>query len=63
MFGMLRNLIKAAVAVTLTPGAIVADIVTLPSSAYRGDGNPFWRTGALLNAAGKSVSKAIDSDA
>jgi hypothetical protein len=63
MFGLLGNLTKAAVAVALTPIALVVDIVTLPASAYRGDDHPFGRIGHLLNAAGKSVNKALDSDA
>jgi hypothetical protein len=63
MFGILGNLTKAAVAMALTPVALVVDLVTLPASANRGDDHPFGRTGELLNAAGKNVSKAIDSDA
>jgi hypothetical protein len=63
MFGILGNLTKAAVSVALTPVAIVVDVVTLPASAERGEDHPFQRTGNLLNSAGKSVSKAIDSDA
>jgi hypothetical protein len=62
MFGILRNLTKAAVAVALTPVALVVDILTLFASADHEDDHPFGRTGDLLNAAGKSVNKAIDSD-
>ena len=60
MFG---NLMKAAVAVALTPVAVVVDLVTLPVSAERGDDHPFGRTTKLLNSAGKNVEKAIDGDA
>jgi hypothetical protein len=63
MFRILGNLTKAAVAVALTPIALVVDIVTLPASAYRGDVHPFGHTVDLLNEAGKSANKAIDSDA
>ena len=63
MFGILSNLTKAAVAVALMPVAIAVDIVTLPASAERGDDHPFQRTGDLLNAAGKNISKAVDDDA
>lgn len=63
MFGILGNLTKAAVAVALTPVAVVMDVVTLPASAERGDDHPFQRTGDLLNAAGKNISKAVDGDA
>ncbi|MFZ2524442.1 MAG: hypothetical protein WAW87_03915 [Candidatus Ferrigenium altingense] len=47
----------------LTPVAVVVDVVTLPASAERGDDHPFQRTGDLLNAAGKNISKAVDGDA
>lgn len=60
MFG---NLLKAAVAVALTPVAIVADVVTMPASADRGDAHPFGMTGALLKAAGENVSKAVSMGA
>jgi len=62
MFGILGNLTKAAVAVALTPAALVVDIVTSPASAERGEENPFWRTGDLISSVGKNVKKAIDSD-
>ena len=60
MFGILGNLTKAVVAVALTPVAVAVDIVTLPASAERGEDHPFGRTAALLDSAGKSVSKAIE---
>lgn len=63
MFGILGNLTKAVVAVALTPVALAVDIVTLPASAERGENHPFGRTGDLLNAAGKNISKAVDGDA
>ena len=55
---MLGNLLKAAIAVALTPVAIVADVVTLPASAFRDD-HTFGITGSLLRAAGENVSKAV----
>lgn len=63
MFGILEKLTKAAVAVALTPVAVVADVLTIGASADRGDDHPFTRTAKLLNSAGKNVSKAVDSDA
>lgn len=55
---MLFELAKAAVAVAITPVALVADIMTLPESAESGR-DPFSRTAGLLNAAGKNVSYAV----
>lgn len=62
MFGMLENLTKAAIAVAVTPVALVVDVVTLPASAEPGR-EPFERTGNLLKSAGENISKAVDSDA
>jgi hypothetical protein len=57
---MFKKLMKAAVAVTLSPVALVADIVTLPASADSGR-SPFSRTGKLLDSAGKNVSDAVSA--
>ena len=62
MFGLIENLTKATVSVVLTPVAIVADIVTLPASAERGDDHPFGMTEELLTNAGKCVKQAINPD-
>lgn len=53
---MFSNLLKAVVGVVVTPVSIVADIVTLPSTAYENKG-PFDRTAKTLN----QVSAAIDA--
>lgn len=60
MFGMISKLAKAAVAVAVTPVALVVDVVTMPASADRGDSHPFKRTGQLLEVAGKNVKEAVD---
>lgn len=58
MFGTLANVVKAGVALAASPVALVADIVTLPSTAY--DGKPaFGRTGKMLDAAGSCISEAV----
>lgn len=55
---MFNRLVKAAVAVTLSPVAVVADVVRLPSTAF--DGKPaFGLTESMLNAAGENVAKAV----
>jgi hypothetical protein len=54
---LLSNLARAATAVVLTPAAVVADVLTLPDSAYRGTG-PFPRAAGLLKAAGECVTEA-----
>jgi hypothetical protein len=55
---MLLKLVKAAVAVTLSPVAVVVDVVTLPESADSGR-HPFSRTADLLHSAGKNVTDAV----
>jgi hypothetical protein len=57
---MLKKLLKAAVAVTVSPVALAVDILTLPESADSGR-HPFSRTGKLLGRAGKNVSGAVAS--
>ena len=56
---MLFELVKAATAVALSPVALVVDIVTLPASAEDPRRGAFDRTAALLDSAGKNVSKAV----
>ena len=59
---MLVQLFKAAVGVTLSPVALVIDILTLPASAdnHRNQG-PFHRTAGMLSEAGKNVDSAVKS--
>jgi hypothetical protein len=62
MFSILTNLTKAAVAVVVSPVALVVDVVDvvrLPATAYY-DRNPFENTSKVLSSAGKSVMKAIE---
>jgi hypothetical protein len=59
MFSMIGNLAKAAVAVALTPVALMVDVVTLPLSAMDLHAGPFDRTKVLLNSTGENVHKAI----
>ena len=52
------NLTKACVGVVASPVMLVADLLTLPSSAY--DNKPaFGRTAKTLNAAGDCLAAAI----
>lgn len=55
---ILTNLARAAVSVAVAPVAAVADVLTLPSSAYN-DRHPFARTGALLSNACECVRQAV----
>ena len=57
MFSILTNLTKSAVAVVATPVALVADVLTLPSSAMDGR-DAFGKTGQMLDAAGKAITEA-----
>lgn len=59
MFSMLTNLTKAAVAVVVTPVAVIADVVTLPASADDFNAGPFDKTAACLKAAGKAFNEAV----
>jgi len=58
MLRTLTNLTKAAAAVVITPAAIVADVLTLPGSAFDNKA-PFHRTGRLLSAAGRAAAEAV----
>lgn len=62
LLGILTNVIKAGVAVAASPAAIVADLATLPSSAYN-DRAPFARTGKLFGAAGRCMAEAVKPEA
>lgn len=57
MFG---KLLKATVAVALTPAAVVTDIVRLPFTDKKHNGQPFVCTGYLFNSAAENVKGAID---
>jgi hypothetical protein len=58
---MFALIIKAVVAVAVSPVALVVDIVTLPASAFDNK-DAFHRTGALLKSAGDNVMKAVNDD-
>lgn len=61
LLNCLTNVVKAGVAVAASPVAAVADVLTLPSTAY--DGKPaFGKTAAMLNAAGKCMTEATRAD-
>lgn len=58
MFG---KLLKATVAVALTPVAVVTDVFRLPFTAEKHNGRPFECTEYLFNSAAENVKSAIDS--
>jgi hypothetical protein len=62
IFNTLTNVVKAGVAVAVSPIALAADIVTLPGSACDPNAGPFDRTGKMLNAAGRCITEAIKPD-
>jgi hypothetical protein len=55
---MLINLAKAATALALAPIAAVADVLTMPASAHRGDAHPFGRTARMLQRAAECADHA-----
>ena len=58
MFDIFANIARAGVAIAAAPFAAVADIATMPASAY--DDKPvFARTSAVLAAAGAGILSAI----
>lgn len=59
MLSLLTNLTKAAVAVVISPVAVVADVLTLPASSIDPHRGPFDRTAAVLEAAGRCFSEAV----
>ena len=59
MFSMFSNLAKAAVAVVVTPVALVVDVVSLPSTSESGK-PAFGKTSAMLSAAGAAISEALE---
>jgi len=56
---MLRNLCKAVVAAAASPVLAVADLATLPASAYDGR-HPFSRARTALRTAGRALDAAIE---
>lgn len=56
---MLTNLLKAAVALAVTPVAVVADVLTLPASAEHPTRGAFDRTGQMLKAVGDNMKEAV----
>jgi hypothetical protein len=61
MFGMLKNLTKAAVAVAITPVTLAADVVMAIPDASDVDPNKpvFGRTTKMLKAAGMALDEAV----
>jgi hypothetical protein len=55
---MLVNLFKAVVAAAVTPVTLVADLATLPSSAYNNRG-PFDRTARKLQQSSAALDAAL----
>lgn len=55
---ILTNLVKAAAAVALTPVAAVADVLTLPGSAYA-NRPPFGNVESLLRQARAATREAL----
>ncbi len=58
MLGLLMNITKAAVAVAITPVAIVVDIVRIPETSTEIHGEMFGLTGKLLKNAAKNINEA-----
>lgn len=55
----LTNLAKAAVAVAVTPAAVLVDVLTLPASSMDPHRGPFDRTAKMANAAGRCITEAL----
>ncbi len=58
MFKLISNLTKVVVATAAVPVATVADILTLPSSAYN-DRAPFAKTAKVITQVGRAFDKAV----
>lgn len=58
---MLKNLGKALVAAVASPVLLVADLATLPASAYD-DRHPFRRARSALKTAGRAFGAAIEPE-
>jgi hypothetical protein len=59
--GIFKSLVKATVAVAVTPVAIAVDLVKLPATA---DSNkhPFQHTKEMAKAAADNLKNAVDPD-
>lgn len=55
---MITNLFKSALAVIATPVALIADVLTLPSTAYN-DTQPFAHTAKKLNQAAEAFNASV----
>ena len=62
MIKILKNTSKAAIAIAVTPLSLIADVLTMPASAYRGDEHPFKRTTKLLNIAGNLINESVQGE-
>ena len=61
MFDIFANVIRVGIAIVAAPVAAVADIATMPASAYY-DKPVFKSTSAVLQATGAGVMAAISSE-
>lgn len=59
MLSIFSNLAKTAVAVAVAPVSLVADILTLPASAYDPYRGPFDRTAKTLRQASDALDAAV----
>lgn len=57
MLRLFTNVAKAAVAVAVTPATVVADVLTLPASAYY-DKRPFGKTVLMMKRAAECMDAA-----
>lgn len=55
---MLTSLAKSLVSLAAVPVALVADVLTLPSSAYDGR-HPFGKAGKMLGTAKANLDAAV----
>jgi hypothetical protein len=59
MFGMLKNLTKAVVAVAITPVDAVVDVLTIPESSCDPHRGTFDRTAKRLQQASDALDEAV----
>lgn len=55
---MITKLTRAVIGVALTPITVIADIITLPSSAYN-DQKPFGKTASIVNIISKNIKDSL----
>jgi hypothetical protein len=58
---LFTNLIKATVVTVVTPVTLIADVLTLPSTAFHGK-PPFGRTEDMLDRAADAFKAAVKVD-